>query len=438
MDSTLHWGAGNIDADPLFLDPGDSGDYHVYPCAPTIDAGDPASDYSSEPEPNGERANMGAYGNTSEATALSFDTDWLVTLPDISGNSVPELALPSVNWTERKAVVLVKDLSTGLLVEPVWFSNLYKPLALKVLPDLNSNGSSELAVLSGDSISGKVVVQIKDPSTTARKNIWFSSAYVPLALELLPDINSSGAFELAVLSTDWSTGKVVVQAKDWFTGLSVKNVWFSDAYAPLTLDLVSDINSNGYMELAVLSTDWGTGKVVVQVKDSFTGLLVKNVWFSTAYEPMALEVVDDLNSNGSPELAVLSADWSAGKVVVQVKDSFTGLLVKNVWFSTVYTPLALKLLPDLNANGSPELAVLSVDYDTGKVLVQVKDSFTGLLVKNVRFSNVYAPVALHVISDLNANGSFELAVMSVDSSTGKMVVQVKDSFTGLLVKNIWF
>ena len=32
--------------------------------SPCIDAGDPNSDYSSEPTPNGARINMGAYGNT--------------------------------------------------------------------------------------------------------------------------------------------------------------------------------------------------------------------------------------------------------------------------------------------------------------------------------------------------------------------------------------
>ena len=36
--------------------------------SPCIDAGDPAYDYTLEPEPNGERINMGAYGNTKYAS----------------------------------------------------------------------------------------------------------------------------------------------------------------------------------------------------------------------------------------------------------------------------------------------------------------------------------------------------------------------------------
>ena len=86
--SSLYWGEGNTDADPLFANAG-TGDYHLKskygrwdPKAntgaggwvidtvhsPCIDAGDPSSEYSGEPEPNGDRINMGAYGNTGEAS----------------------------------------------------------------------------------------------------------------------------------------------------------------------------------------------------------------------------------------------------------------------------------------------------------------------------------------------------------------------------------
>ena len=86
--STLTWGPGNTDADPLFADPA-NGDYHLKSrfgrwdrsansgagawvndsfTSPCIDAGDPNSDYSNEPQPNGGRINMGAYGNTAGAS----------------------------------------------------------------------------------------------------------------------------------------------------------------------------------------------------------------------------------------------------------------------------------------------------------------------------------------------------------------------------------
>jgi parallel beta-helix repeat protein len=58
--------ANSISTDPLFRDQLTS-DYHLSSASPAIDSGDPASDCALEPQPNGSRINMGAYGGTSEA-----------------------------------------------------------------------------------------------------------------------------------------------------------------------------------------------------------------------------------------------------------------------------------------------------------------------------------------------------------------------------------
>ncbi len=73
-------GTGNFTDDPLFAS---STDYHLQSTAgrwngstwvtdeadsPCIDTGDPSSSYSNEPSPNGDRINIGRYGNTDEAS----------------------------------------------------------------------------------------------------------------------------------------------------------------------------------------------------------------------------------------------------------------------------------------------------------------------------------------------------------------------------------
>ncbi|NIT61370.1 MAG: hypothetical protein GWN00_35740, partial [Aliifodinibius sp.] len=61
----------NIFDDPLFVNDSED-DFHLKSNSPCIDRGDPTDEFENEPEPNGGRINMGAYGNTPEAT-LSFD-----------------------------------------------------------------------------------------------------------------------------------------------------------------------------------------------------------------------------------------------------------------------------------------------------------------------------------------------------------------------------
>ncbi|MTW22677.1 hypothetical protein GJ668_16545 [Allochromatium palmeri] len=83
-------GVGNlVDIDPLFVAPAQD-DYHLRSVvgrweaalgqwvrdadtSPAIDAAHPASPYVDEPRPNGWRANLGAYGNTAEASLSARD-----------------------------------------------------------------------------------------------------------------------------------------------------------------------------------------------------------------------------------------------------------------------------------------------------------------------------------------------------------------------------
>jgi hypothetical protein len=58
---------GDIVADPLFTNAA-SADFSLQSTSPCIDAGDPNSDWSAEPWPNGKRINMGAYGGTEQAS----------------------------------------------------------------------------------------------------------------------------------------------------------------------------------------------------------------------------------------------------------------------------------------------------------------------------------------------------------------------------------
>lgn len=81
-DSLSDYGTGCIAKDPCFADAA-SGDFHLKSAAgrwngatwvkdtvtsPCIDAGEASAAYANEPSPNGNRANMGAYGNTTEAS----------------------------------------------------------------------------------------------------------------------------------------------------------------------------------------------------------------------------------------------------------------------------------------------------------------------------------------------------------------------------------
>jgi hypothetical protein len=130
-------GTGNISSDPLFADVS-KGDFHVKSkngrfdpltgqfvndnvSSPAIDAGNPASDFSNEPLPNGNRVNLGCYGNTAEASKSpsSGIEDSTQILWTISPNPVKENII--ITGLEIGATVNIYDISGkrvyGMVVE---------------------------------------------------------------------------------------------------------------------------------------------------------------------------------------------------------------------------------------------------------------------------------------------------------------------------------
>jgi subtilisin family serine protease len=151
--SVFYWKAGNIDADPCFavpgywadindpnipLEPTDpnaiwiDGDYHLKsqagrwdPNSKTwvtddvisacVDAGDPDADWSGELWPHGKRANMGAYGGTSQASMSLSNASNIADL-DLDGCvRYADLMLLADRWLTQQ-LLLPEDLSRDGIV----------------------------------------------------------------------------------------------------------------------------------------------------------------------------------------------------------------------------------------------------------------------------------------------------------------------------------
>ncbi len=75
-------GTGNIGSDPFFVF-SEAENYHLQPGSPCVDAGNPASPFFLEPQPNGGRINLGAYGNTPQATPTVINSPALLLAPHL-------------------------------------------------------------------------------------------------------------------------------------------------------------------------------------------------------------------------------------------------------------------------------------------------------------------------------------------------------------------
>ncbi len=146
----------SFSANPLFAG---NGDYHVKSSAgrllpdgtwtndavdsPCLDAGDPILPYAREPEPNGSKLNVGAYGNTPEASRTPDSLPpWIyVTSPNAGGNAGPTV---TVQWvcgrlTGDRTVAIYHSVNAGetwtLIQAGIPGTNLQFAVSMADIPD---------------------------------------------------------------------------------------------------------------------------------------------------------------------------------------------------------------------------------------------------------------------------------------------------------------
>ena len=124
-------GEGNIDADPLFVDPANN-DYHLFSergrywpehdvwvldkvTSPCVNSGDPTVDPSGEPIPNGGRINMGAYGGTAYASMseLNQPPQVSITAPEDGAQLDGPVSIEANAWDRDGFVVKVEFFADG-------------------------------------------------------------------------------------------------------------------------------------------------------------------------------------------------------------------------------------------------------------------------------------------------------------------------------------
>jgi parallel beta-helix repeat protein len=92
--------ASDLNVDPVMVGPL-SGDFRLKGLSPCIDAGNPADAFGDEPDPDGGRIDMGAYGGTSSATPSGSNP---VTYVAISGSDTNDGSIGSPYRTIQKAL----------------------------------------------------------------------------------------------------------------------------------------------------------------------------------------------------------------------------------------------------------------------------------------------------------------------------------------------
>lgn len=373
--------------------------------------------------------------------------DWM--LPAGTTNPEPEaLALPDTNADGIGDIAVVRDnpiraeirsgASGALLANIRFLDASVVRVASRALPDSDGNGVPEIALLAKRKSDGRGVVEMRNVTgAAAARQVWFAVDQTPVALAVVAsDADDNGVAELAVLSTRNSDGLGLVEVKNAYGPTTPRSIWVGSGYTPSDVEVVEDADKNGVPEIAVLATRNSDGRIVVEVKNAAGATIPKGVWFMTGNTAIDLAVVPDADGDTVPELAVLSS-LPNGRVVVEVKNAFGLTNTRSLWLAPGQTGLAVRPVADADGNAVPDLAVLSRRAD-GRTLVDVKNAALATNPRSLWYPAGYTARDLAVLPDVDGNGIEEAAVLMLRDSDGRIVVQRRNAAGPQAPVDYWF
>jgi hypothetical protein len=297
-------------------------------------------------------------------------------VPDADGNGVPEIALLVRRYSDARGMVELRNVTGAPGPRQIWATACHKPVALAVIADdADGNGAPELAVLLTRNRDGRGVVEVKNAyGPTSPVSIWSASGYTPSDVEIVPDADANGVPEVAVLEARDSDGRMVVEIKNASGPTNPNSVWFMAGNSPIDLAVVGDKDANGVPEVAVLSARDSDGRLLVEVKNADGATLPSPVWFMEGQTGLAVKSVGDADANGVPDIAVLSSRQSDGRVLVEVKNAAGATSARTLWYPAGYGARDVAVLPDLDGNGVAEAGVLLIRNSDGHIVVQRRNA----------------------------------------------------------------
>ncbi len=285
----------------------------------------------------------------------------------------------------------------------------------------------ELLVLSQRRIQRKEITTGRDLGT-----VTLEAGFDSKDLAVLGDVNGDGAPDVAVLGQRGQ--QVEVDLRDLNTGerlsalicpegqkQSPGRLVFNMLAEGLKVAVLDDINRNCTPEIAVLGRAREGGATQVIIQDIQRGAVPRNmINFPNSTAPQHLIVLSDVNRNQAPELAVVSGFNGILLERQDVKDPSLGMTFD---LSASLVPRAL--LRDVSCNGIPEIASLSQSNQLVFRDASGNPNVSSLAPRQLTVAPSFVPADLTVFTPIStdlAMPQMNLAVLSVQQNRGQVIV----------------
>ncbi len=149
-------------------------------------------------------------------------------VPDLNNNRFSETAALYVDFVSGKHTVKIKDPQTQTVLSTLTFlTSFTPPQGLVSLSDINGNRVPEIAVLYNELNQPSVGIKDAKANGALLKTIRFlGTGYEPKAITATPDTNGNGSSEITVLGISKGNGAALSETRDSKTGALLKKIAF--------------------------------------------------------------------------------------------------------------------------------------------------------------------------------------------------------------------
>jgi len=363
----------------------------------------------------------------------------LEVLSDLDGDQSPELAAATRELATGQLKVRIVSPMNRTIIGNISFGQ--EPFrGMTSLRNPATGETNGIAVLS-ERQDARLRLQVRDVTSGALVNnqVYFWGAFSSVGLATLSDLGGGSSDDVAVLGVPSPSGQPTVQIRDGVSGALVKNAYFVDEtwQVKQLLDLgETDYRSGTDIGVLAVNVD---GDIKIPLADAATGTPIRDLkLLNDNWEPLQAIVIPDYNGNGIAEVALLGSKKGTNRLIVQVRDGRNNAFLTNILpFSAAWRPVKMALLPDRNANGAAEIAIMAVKEGSDRLLVQVRDSRTGQFLRYLTpLSAKWDPKDMAVLPNLDG-GVTGLAVLATRREDGRVIIQTINAANDALVSNVF-
>jgi len=216
-------------------------------------------------------------------------------VPDADGNDVPDIALLATRTADGRILGQVRNADGAGAPYSTWFAAAGQlAIDLAVVPDKDGDAIPELAVLSSRTGDGKLLVQVKNASGAFNPYaFWMPVGYTGVELAAVAPVDGSAIPEIAVLQQRNSDGRILVSVRNAIGTDTPRSLWYTTGYTARGLTVLPDLDTNGIEEPAVLMTRNSDGRIVVQSRNAFDVQAPQSYFFAPYTRSLAAAPADN-------------------------------------------------------------------------------------------------------------------------------------------------